>query len=153
MKKWKRLLLLKIARRLSRNNNSIPVPTIISANTLIKGDVISDGILHVDGQIQGDVSCLELVIGTKGCVAGCVKTQNMHLYGTLRGKAIVDNMFVSKTAKLIGDVTHNSLAIEPGAFIDGHCIRSGSPIPAEQGKPDLMLVDNTKSTKSKAKAG
>ena len=148
MKKWKRLLFLKIARRLSRNNNSIPVPTIISAKTSIKGDIISDGILHIDGHVQGDVTCSELVIGIRGSVTGCVTTQTMHLYGALRGKAWVENMFISKSASLIGDVTHNSIAIEPGAFIDGHCIRAGDPIPAEQGKPDLMLVDNSKSTKT-----
>ena len=143
MKKWKRLLFLKIARRLSRNNNSIPVPTIISAKTSIKGDIISDGILHVDGHVQGDITCAELVIGIRGSVTGCVTTQTMHLYGTLRGKALVESMFISKSASLIGDVTHHSIAIEPGAFIDGHCIRAGAPIPAEQAKPDLMLVDNS----------
>ena len=144
MKKWKRLLFLRIARRLSKNNNSIPVPTIVSAKTTVKGDISSDGILHIDGHVQGDITCSELVIGIKGSVSGCVKTQTLHLYGTLRGKALVDNMFISKSARLVGDVTHNSLAIEPGAYIDGHCIRAGAPIPAEQAKPDLMLVDNTK---------
>ena len=147
MKKWKRLLYLKIARKLSKNDNSMPVPTIIGTNTVVKGDIISDGILQIDGQVEGDVTCSELVIGLKGSVSGCVTVQNLHLYGTLRGKAVVDNMFVSKTAKLIGDAKHNSIAIEPGAYIDGHCMRAGSPIPAEQGKPDLMLVD--KSSKAK----
>lgn len=148
MKKFKRLLFLKIARRLSKNDNSIPVPTIISENTFVKGDITSDGIIHIDGSVEGDVSCSELVIGVKGSVTGCITVQNMHLYGTLRGKAVVDNLFVSKTAKLIGDASHNSIAIEPGAYIDGHCMRAGAPIPAEQAKPDLMLVD-----KSSKKAG
>lgn len=154
MKKWKRLLFLKIARRLSKSGNSMPVPTIIGSNTMIKGDIASDGIMQIDGRVEGDIKCLELVIGLKGSVSGCVETQNMQLFGTLQGKAIVDSLFVSKTAKLMGDATHNSLAIEPGAYIDGHCIRSSSTIRAEQSTPDLMLVDNSKSKlKSKLKAG
>ena len=48
---------------------------------------------------------------------------------------------------MVGDATHNSIAIEPGAYIDGHCMRAGAPIPAEQGKPDLMLVDGSKKKK------
>lgn len=143
MKKFKRLLFLKIARRLSKNDNSIPVPTIISENTKVNGDITSDGIIHIDGHVEGDICCSELVIGVKGSVTGCVTVQNMHLYGTLRGKAMADNLFVSKTAKLIGDATHNSIAIEPGAYIDGHCMRAGAPIPAEQGCADLMLVDRS----------
>lgn len=153
MKRLKRLLFLKVARKLSRNDTSVPVPTIISENTSIKGDVISDGIIHIDGSVEGDINCSELVIGIKGTVKGCVTAQNLRLYGTLQGKALVDNLFVSKSAKLIGDATHNSIAIEPGAYIDGHCMRSGAPIPAEQAKPDLMIVDRSRSGGKNSKAG
>jgi len=151
MTKLKRLLFLKFARKFNKNDSQVQVPTIISENTVVKGDIVSDGIIHVDGNVEGDISCSELVIGVKGAVTGCITVQNMHLYGTLRGKAMVDNLFVSKSAKLIGDATHNSIAIEPGAYIDGHCMRAGSPIPAEQAKPDLMLVDKTSAKHVKAK--
>ncbi len=152
MKNFKRLLLLKFARKVNRNssNKAAPVPTIISENTIVKGDIISDGIVHIDGQVEGDIRCSELIIGLKGAVKGCVIAKNMQLYGALSGKAMVDTLFISKNAKLIGDASHNSIAIEPGAYIDGHCMRSGAPIPAEQGAQDLMLVD--KSGKSKHKA-
>lgn len=74
---------------------------------------------------------------------------NLHLYGILQGKAVVDSLFIAKTAKLLGDAAHNSIAIEPGAYIDGHCIRAGAPIPAEQGKPDLLITDASKKNKNK----
>lgn len=147
MKKLKRILYLKFARRLNRSGQSMPVPSIISQNTRIQGDVISNGIIHVDGFVEGDITCDELVIGLKGSVEGIVNVQSLHLYGTLQGKANVEKLFVAKTAKLIGDATHVSIAIEPGAYIDGRCIRVGSPIQAEQSKPDLLLVDGTKKAK------
>lgn len=144
MKKLRRMLYLKFARKFNKNAEAVPVPTIISENTRIDGDIISKGIIHVDGRVEGDITCEELVIGLKGAVIGTVSANNLHLYGLLQGKAAVDKLFVAKTAKLLGDATHNSIAIEPGAYIDGHCIRSGAPIPAEQGKPDLMITDATK---------
>ncbi len=144
MKKIKRLLYLKLARRLSRSTTGAPVPSIISENTRLKGDIISDGIVHIDGQVEGDISCDELIIGVKGTVIGSVNANNLQLYGLLNGKASADNLFIAKSAKLIGDATHNTIAIEPGAYVDGHCMRMGAPIPAEQGKPDLMLVDKRK---------
>lgn len=144
MKKMKRLLYLKLARRLSHGSNGAPVPSIISENTRVKGDIISDGIVHIDGQIEGDISCDELVIGLKGQVNGSVTANNIQLYGVLNGKVSAENLFIAKSAKLIGDATHNTIAIEPGAYIDGHCMRMGAPIPAEQAKPDLMLVDKRK---------
>lgn len=149
MKKLKRLLYLKLARRLSRSSTGAPVPSIISENSKVNGDIISDGIIHVDGQVEGDISCDELIIGIKGTVLGSVTAANLQLYGVLNGKANADNLFIAKSARLIGDATHNTIAIEPGAYVDGRCMRIGSPIPAEQAKPDLMLVD-ARRTKAKA---
>ena len=144
MKRLKRLIYLKLARRLSKSTTGAPVPSIVSENTRLNGDILSDGIIHIEGQVEGDIACDELVIGVKGSVNGSIKANNLQLYGVLKGKALVDNLFVAKSAKLIGDAAHNTIAIEPGAYIDGHCIRQGGPIPAEAGKPDLMLVDKSK---------
>ena len=137
-----------MARRLSKSTTGAPVPSIVSENTKLIGNIISDGIIHIDGSVEGDVSCDELIIGIKGSVSGAITANNLQLYGALKGKAMVDNMFVAKSAKLIGDVVHNSIAIEPGAYIDGHCLRQGAPIPAEASKPDLMLVDKRSKNKS-----
>lgn len=147
MKKFKRMLYLKFARKLNKSGPAAPVPSIISENTKIHGDIVSNGIIHIDGHVEGDVTCEELIIGLKGAVIGSVNATNLHLYGVLQGKAVVDKLFVSKTAKLFGDATHNSIAIEPGAYIDGHCMRAGAPIPAEQSKPDLLITDASKSQK------
>lgn len=152
MKKIKRLIYLKLARRLSRSSTGAPVPSIISENSKIKGDIISDGIVHVDGRVEGDISCDELIIGVKGQVVGSVNANNLQLYGVLSGKATVDNLFIAHTAKMIGDASHNTIAIEPGAYVDGHCIRIGAPIPAEQGKPDLLITDASKVKKISSKA-
>ena len=148
MKKLKRLIYLKLARRLSKSTTGAPVPSIVSENTRLVGNLASDGIIHIDGQVEGDVSCDELIIGVKGSVSGSVTVNNLQLYGALKGKALVDNLFIAKSAKLVGDAIHNTIAIEPGAYIDGHCMRQGDPIPAEGAKPDLMLVDKRGKHKS-----
>ena len=147
MKKIKRTLYLKFARKINSNNLNTPVPSIVSEHTTVKGDLLSKNIIHVDGKVEGDITCEELVIGIKGSVSGSVTAKQLQLYGSLKGKAFVDDLFVAKSAKLIGDATHNTIAIEPGAYIDGHCVRSSSAIPAEQAKPDLMITDKSKKSK------
>lgn len=148
IKKIKRLIYVKLARRLSKSNTGAPVPSIVSENTKLIGNILSDGIIHVDGAVDGDISCDELIIGIKGCVSGSITANNLQLYGVLKGKAMIDNLFVAKSAKLIGDAIHNTIAIEPGAYIDGRCMKQGDPIPAEAPKPDLMLVDKRSKNKS-----
>ena len=144
MKNLKRLIYLKFARSLNKNTSDVPVPTIISENTRVSGDIVSSAVLHVDGRVEGDISCEELVVGVKGYVEGSVTANSLQLHGVLNGKASAEKIFIAKSAKLIGDVTHSSIAIEPGAYIDGRCVRIGDPIPAEAGKPDLMLTDERK---------
>lgn len=144
MKKLKRMLYLKFARKFNHTNEPVPVPSIISEHTTVNGDIISQGTIHVDGRVEGDITCEELVIGVKGVVLGSVNAQHLQLFGLIQGKVIVDKLFIAQSAKLLGDAVHNSIAIEPGAYIDGHCIRSGAPIPAEQGKPDLLITDASK---------
>lgn len=146
MKKLKKLIYLKFARSLNKSVSDIPVPTIISASTRVSGDIISNAVLHIDGHVAGDITCEELVIGVKGSVEGSVNVKTLQLYGTLNGKAAAEKIFIAKSAKLIGDATHSSIAIEPGAYIDGRCMRVGDPIPAEAAKPELMITDasNTK---------
>lgn len=148
MKKLKKMIYLKFARSMNKNNSDSPVPTIISENTKVIGDVISSATLHIDGHVEGDITCDELIIGVRGTVEGSVTAKTLQLYGTLSGKAAAEKIFIAKSAKLLGDATHSSIAIEPGAYIDGRCMRVGDPIPAEAAQPDLMITDASKNKKN-----
>jgi len=138
MKKLKRLIYLKLARRLNRNANG-PVRSIISRSTKIRGDITSDSIVHIDGTVDGDVNCEELIIGIRGTVNGAINAKSMQLFGTLNGSAFVDTLLIAKTAKMTGDATHTSIAIEPGAYIDGRCIRK-----TDQQMPELKVITGRK---------
>ncbi len=127
MKNWRRMLYLKIAK-MSRGSNT-PVPSIISIGTKIKGNILGGDIIHIDGRLEGNVCCNELIIGVKGQVIGQVKAQTLNLYGSLHGTAEVENLFVAGTAHLIGDAVHTSIAIEPGAYIEGRCVRVSKKAP------------------------
>jgi len=136
MSNLRRIIYLKIARKLSRSSSG-PVPSIISDGTKFKGNVVSNGIIQIDGRVDGDISCDELIIGVKGNVVGTVTANNMFLYGVLQGTANVNELFIAKSAKLLGDAAHTTIAVEPGAYIDGRCLRKGGSAKAEQTEADL----------------
>lgn len=77
---------LKLARAFGRSNNCRQVPTIIGETTKVCGDINSNGILHVDGYIEGDINCEELVIGVKGNILGTVKAQSMFCTALCRAR-------------------------------------------------------------------
>ena len=140
MKKIRRIIYLKIARMLGRGKNGNDVPTIIAENSALKGDVLSAGALHVDGTIDGDVNCDELIIGVKGAVNGAVEAQNIYLYGSLNGEVHADSLFIAQTAHLVGDISHNSIAIEPGAYIEGRCIKNKPTLTVVEGNSQLQKL-------------
>ena len=99
MKNLKRLIYLKFARSLNKNTSDVPVPTIISENTRVSGDIVSSAVLHVDGRVEGDISCEELVIGVKGYVEGSVTASSLQLHGVLNGKASAEKIFIQEYEK------------------------------------------------------
>lgn len=99
------------------------VPSIISANLSIDGHLASSGEVQVDGTVNGDIRCKALIVGVKGSVFGEIVAQTVRMHGSVKGMIRAKSVFLASTAQMSGDVEHESLAIEPGAFMEGHCQR------------------------------
>ena len=142
---------------LFEKNNIKNPPSIISEDLVIAGDLIGDGEIQVDGKVEGDVRCRTLIVGISGVVAGAVNVDEARIFGCIKGQLIAKSAFFASTARMDGDVTHDSIAVEPGAYIEGHCRRISDPIPAEQAVSELMITDardaekNHKKTSNKNK--
>jgi len=128
--RFRRMLYLKIAR-MGRGSNT-PVPSIISFGTKIKGNILSGDVVHIDGNIEGNIVCEELIIGNRGHVLGQVHVKNLSIYGALQGSAEAENVMIAKTARVLGDIFHQTIAIEPGSFIEGRCVRLNKQEKTEQ---------------------
>ncbi len=102
------------------------VPSIISADLTIEGNLVSHGDLQVDGTVKGDISSRTLTLGESGQVEGAIEAETVRICGEVEGEVKAATVVLTKTAKVRGDVVHDSLAIEAGAFIDGHCRRDAS---------------------------
>ncbi len=118
------------------NDAAKPVPpSIISTDLRMVGDLSSKGEIHVDGAVEGDIRCQVLVIGQSGAVTGEIVADTVRVHGTLTGQIRSRSVFLAATARVVGDVSHESLAIEPGAFLEGHCGRM------DNGKAEAALKD------------
>jgi len=107
-------------------------PSIIGVGLTVTGDLVSDGEIQIDGCVRGDIRCKSLVVGLSGEVVGEVCTAGLRVHGQLTGQVHADSVFLAATAHMIGDVYHQSLAIEPGAFLQGLCRRCEESALTEQ---------------------
>ncbi len=98
-------------------------PTILSTDLAITGDLVSEGEVQIDGKVNGDIRCTMLTIGVSGCLTGQVFADYALIRGRVDGRIRAHNVTLARTARVVGDIIHESLMIEPGAYIEGRCER------------------------------
>ena len=98
-------------------------PTLISKDLRIVGDLRSDGEIQVDGAIEGDVRCTILLIGESAHVKGEITADSIIVHGSVNGQIKSRSVQLARKAHVVGDILHDDLAIETGAFLEGHCKR------------------------------
>lgn len=146
MRSLRRLIYLKIAR-MSRSSKT-PVPSIISHDAKIKGDIWGGDTIHIDGKLEGNIICNEVIIGTRGYILGDIKAKSLSVYGTVNGTIETDELFVANNARLIGNAYYNQIALEPGAYIEGNCTPRNKQI--KTGDERAKSSPENNSTKTKA---
>jgi cytoskeletal protein CcmA (bactofilin family) len=105
------------------NGASAGVPSIISGEMTLKGDLVSTGEVHVDGVIRGDVTVKGLTVGENAQVHGHISADWVRICGSVTGRIQAPEVTLTRTARVIGDIDHLTLTIEAGAFLEGHCQR------------------------------
>ena len=129
-------------RSTSRSN----VPSIISSNLRITGNLKTDGDVQIDGEIDGDVDSKLLTLGENGVINGAIVADLARIAGTVNGSITARVVELGRTAKITGDINHFSLAIEPGAYIQGQCthvdeqkLKPATNGAADKTKPSLVV--------------
>jgi cytoskeletal protein CcmA (bactofilin family) len=97
---------------------------IIGPNSMIKGDIESEGSIRIDGKIIGNVTTLgNVIISENASVRGDVTSSNSEIYGLCEGNVKVKgkvNLYQNST--LIGDVLAKSFNTKEGASFKGNCV-------------------------------
>jgi len=107
----------------ARRGSGSAAPSIISRDLKIKGDLICNGDIQIDGEVEGDVQSRSITIGEGAEVRGTISCDNIRVCGSVNGQLKGQSVILAKTAKLVGDITHQTLSVEPGAFFEGQCRR------------------------------
>ena len=100
----------------------------ISRDLTIIGNVTSKGEIHLDGHVQGDIHCVSLFLGENAQLEGGVIAEDVVVRGRLIGQVRALRVTLQSTSHVEGDIFHQSLAIEQGAYFEGASRRSESPL-------------------------
>ena len=116
--------------------------SVFGADIAIKGDVTASADLHIDGRIEGDITCAALVQGEGSEITGAITAKSARLAGALRGTVTAGELVILASARIHGDVFYDTLTIEQGAMVEGRFARrSAEGVARNENEPKLLLAN------------
>ena len=103
-------------------------PSILSADAVVTGTLVSDGDMQIDGRVEGDVRSVSLVIGDKAEIHGEIVAEDVTVRGRVIGRIRARKVLLCATSHVEGDILHEAFAVESGAFFEGNCRHSDNPM-------------------------
>jgi cytoskeletal protein CcmA (bactofilin family) len=93
--------------------------TVIGDGLKIQGHVTAEGLVEVNGQIEGDLQCTSLIVSPKAQIVGSIIAERVVVNGKVEGPIQGGDVVLKSQAHVVGDIQRQSLTIEKGAYFDG----------------------------------
>jgi len=102
--------------------------SIISADLIVKGTLFSAGDVQLDGRLEGDIRANGLVVGETAIIVGHVYAEEAIIRGCIEGNISARKTHLHSTCRVEGNLLHETLSVEIGAFFEGNCCPSKDPL-------------------------
>ncbi len=125
--------------------NKVMERNVISKNTSITGDMISEGDFRIDGSLEGTLKTNgRVIIGVGGSIKGKVESTHADIEGNFSGELLVhETLTIKGTANISGDVVIGKLSVEPGATFNASCAMKGAVKELNQHEQQRLVSEKT----------
>jgi len=97
--------------------------SIIGGDMLLEGDISGGGEIQVEGTVKGDIRVEHVTVGDGGAVEGGIYAEAVEVRGKVSGSITAKQVRLYGACHVDGDITHEQLAMETGAFFQGRSLR------------------------------
>ena len=119
-------------------------PSLLSTGLTVTGNLHSDGEIQIDGRVEGSIHSDVLIVSETAQVNGEITAESVRVHGHVTGQIRATSVSLAKTAHVLGDILHGNLAIEQGAFLEGHCRRVESDKKSGEDTINLQVKEESK---------
>lgn len=97
--------------------------TIIASGVKVEGDFASPGNVRIEGIVIGSVKAEgDLIVTETASIEADVTAANATVAGEIKGDITAgEKLDLLSSAKILGNITCQTLTVEAGASIAGHC--------------------------------
>lgn len=108
--------------------------SIIAAGMRIVGEVTADGVVKVEGTVEGSIKAeREVLVAKGGAIEGDLYTREAIIGGRVRGSIYADERIEVQQGSIVeGDIATKKLVVQEGGEVNGH-VRMGDPKALERG--------------------
>ena len=97
--------------------------TVIAKGLKIVGSVMAEGLVELNGQVEGEIHCTSLIVSRQAQVIGAIQAERVVVDGSVEGPIRGGQVILKSQAHVVGDIYHQSLSIERGALFDGRSVQ------------------------------
>lgn len=96
--------------------------TILGEGTIFNGDLVSEGIVRLDGRFSGHINAGIVIIGKNAVVHADIKCDDLSVYGKIKGNVVArNNIEIFSEGELTGDMKAVSSIVREGGSFTGKC--------------------------------
>ena len=97
-----------------------PSSLIIGEGATIKGEVKEENEITIQGNVDGDIECKDLIVGKTGSIKGKIKADTLTVEGSVEGEInIKDLLKMMSSSQVSGKICYGSVQINEGGKLLG----------------------------------
>jgi cytoskeletal protein CcmA (bactofilin family) len=102
--------------------------SLIAANMVIDGNIMSTGEVHIEGAVRGTVEAEVCGVGRGGSVEGTIRAQEVVVRGRVIGPIHSVHVDLEEGADVQGDIVNSTITVQSGAHLQGAVWHSDDPL-------------------------
>jgi cytoskeletal protein CcmA (bactofilin family) len=124
--------LMEVPRLRDEANDGRPrslASSIIGSELTISGNLITKGQVQIEGDIEGDVHGIYVLVAEGACITGLISAEEIVVRGRVMGSIRGKRVMLKSSCHVGADIFHDTLTIEDGAAFEGRAHRSANFVP------------------------
>ena len=111
----------------SKEKDTNRIETLIGQQCCIIGSITGNGLIKIDGSIDGNLICEDdVILGETGRIKGNTTCNNAYINGITTGNICCKGtLTIESCGKVRGDILVKKLMISEGGMLDGKCTMIG----------------------------
>ena len=93
---------------------------IIGGGATINGTIKENNEISIQGTVEGDIECKDLIVGKSGILKGKIKTDTLSVEGNIEGELSVKGLLKLMASGIVsGKISYGSLQVQEGGKLMG----------------------------------